>query len=88
MAPEPGSHRSPTVVMYTTARDWFDRLKAAGGWVRIDAAQITPSPKTPLTNETEDIWAELQGDQNHQRYVEVMAMLRQAAGPIDGYQDV
>ena len=70
------------------AADWFSRLKAAGGSIRLDAASIYPTPGTDNTPERAAILSELQGPENEANYRQVEALLRSMAGPLTGWQDL
>src|SRR5687768_13824383 len=46
------------LAMFTTAEDWFDRFKAAGGRMRIDAASMYLLSEKEMSATVEAIWNE------------------------------
>jgi hypothetical protein len=72
------------------AEDWFTRMKKAGCSIRVDAANMTPSPTegAPLTPDCRAIWAEVQGDQNRAKWEQALAYVQAKAAPITGWADL
>jgi hypothetical protein len=74
--------------MFTTAEDWFDRFKAAGGRMRIDAASMYLLSEKEMSATVEAIWNEIQGTENSAKWKLVDAYVHVVAGPFDGSKDL
>lgn len=70
------------------AEDWYQRLKAAGGKMRVDDAQILPSPNAPSSPEIDRVLDEVRGEENRSNYQKAYGFMRAMAGPITGWADL
>ena len=73
--------------MTWSAEDWFDRLKQAGGMIRVDAGSMYPAPG-PLTDECKGIWGEVQGPDNRDKWQQAENHVRSLAGKLVGWDDL
>jgi len=73
--------------MYTTAEDWLDRFKAAGFSLTIDGVGIRPLEGAPRSPECMELWDEIRGAGNEERWNDVVALVRQRVGAFTGWTE-
>ncbi len=68
--------------------DWFQRLKKAGGSVRVDKYHFGESVEFPPSRECEVIWNEIKGEENRDKAEAAYAYVRAIAEPFEGWATV
>jgi hypothetical protein len=69
-------------------QDWFQRLKTAGGSVRVDKYHFGESVEFPPSRECDVIWNEIKGEENRDKAEAAYAYVRAIAEPFDGWATV
>jgi hypothetical protein len=69
-------------------QDWFERLKAAGGSVRVDKYHFGESVDFPPSCECEVIWNEIKGQENSDKAEAAYAYVRSIAEPFEGWATI
>jgi hypothetical protein len=68
--------------------DWFQRLKKAGGSVRVDKYHFGESVDFPPSRECEVIWDEIKGEENRDKAEAAYAYVRAIAEPFESWATV
>jgi hypothetical protein len=69
-------------------QDWFQRLKKAGGSVRVDEYHFGESVEFPPSRACEVIWNEIKGEENRDKAEAAYAYVRAIAEPFEGWATV
>lgn len=92
LRPDVQRPRETTLEQFTIGNfdphDWFQRLKKAGGSVRVDKYHFGESVDFPPSRECEVIWNEIKGEENCDKAEAAYAYVRAIAEPFESWATV
>lgn len=76
-----------TAANYTTAQDWINRFKAAGGRVKVNGISMRLHPDCKLSERYLDLWSQIKGVEHLNRWAEVEAIIKAQVGTVASWND-
>jgi hypothetical protein len=72
---------------YTTADDWLQRIKPAGGRIKVNGIPMRLHPDCKPCERCRDLWSEIHGVDHLDRWAEVETMVERAVGAVASWND-